>query len=147
MTLVQKSALVKFSALQMFNLVNDIESYPKFLPWCTGSRIIKREGDYVEAELMISKGGFKKSFSTRNKVDQGGRISVSLLDGPFSYLEGVWNFMPLREDASKISLDLEFEMSSALASLAFGAVFNQICNTMVASFTSRAKEVYGQSGE
>lgn len=147
MTLVQKSALVKFSALQMFNLVNDIESYPKFLPWCTGSRIIKREGDYVEAELMISKGGFKKSFSTRNKVDQGGRISVSLLDGPFSYLEGVWNFMPLREDASKISLDLEFEMSSALASMAFGAVFNQICNTMVASFTSRAKEVYGQSGE
>jgi ribosome-associated toxin RatA of RatAB toxin-antitoxin module len=73
----------------------------------------------------------------------GGRISVSLLDGPFSSLEGVWNFMPLREDASKISLDLEFEMSSVLANLAFGAVFNQICNTMVASFTSRAKEVYG----
>lgn len=143
MTLVQKSALVKYSALQMFDLVNDIESYPKFLPWCTGSRIIKKEHDYVEAELMISKGGFKKSFSTRNKIDQGGRITVSLLDGPFSHLEGVWNFMPLREDASKISLDLEFEMSSALASLAFGAVFNQICNTMVTSFTDRAKAVYG----
>jgi ribosome-associated toxin RatA of RatAB toxin-antitoxin module len=143
MTLVQKSALVKYSALQMFDLVNDIEAYPKFLPWCAGSRIIKREDGYVEAELLISKGGFKKSFSTRNKIDQGGKITVSLLDGPFSYLEGVWNFMPLREDASKISLDLEFEMSSALASLAFGAVFNQICNTMVASFTSRAKDVYG----
>ncbi|MBK8814404.1 MAG: type II toxin-antitoxin system RatA family toxin [Methylococcaceae bacterium] len=143
MTLVQKSALVKYSALQMFDLVNDIESYPKFLPWCSGSRIIKREDDYVDAELMISKGGFKKSFSTRNKIDQGGKITVSLLDGPFSYLEGVWNFMPLREDASKISLDLEFEMSSALASLAFGAVFNQICNTMVTSFTDRAKSVYG----
>lgn len=147
MTLVQKSALVKFSARQMYDLVNDIESYPQFLPWCTGSRIIKREGDIVEAELMISKGGFKKSFSTRNKIDDGGRITVSLLDGPFSYLEGVWNFMPLREDASKISLDLEFEMSGVLANLAFGAVFNQICNTMVASFTGRAKEVYGQSGE
>ncbi len=143
MTLVQKSALVRYSALQMFDLVNDIESYPKFLPWCAGSRIIKREDDYVEAELLISKGGFKKSFSTRNKIDQGGKITVSLLDGPFSYLEGVWNFMPLREDASKISLDLEFEMSSALASLAFGAVFNQICNTMVTSFTDRAKEIYG----
>jgi ribosome-associated toxin RatA of RatAB toxin-antitoxin module len=143
MTLVQKSALVKYSARQMFDLVNDIEAYPQFLPWCAGSRIIKQEEDYVEAELMISKGGFNKSFSTRNKIDMGGRITVSLLNGPFSYLEGVWNFMPLREDASKISLDLEFEMSGVLANLAFGAVFNQICNTMVASFTDRAKAVYG----
>ena len=143
MTVIQKSALVKFSAQQMFDLVNDIEAYPKFLPWCAGSRIIKREDDIVEAELTISKSGFKKSFSTRNLIDKGGRITVSLLDGPFSHLDGVWNFMPLRENASKISLDLEFDMSSVLANLAFGAVFNQICNTMVASFTSRAKEVYG----
>ncbi len=143
MTVVQKSALVKFSAHQMFDLVNNIEDYPQFLPWCSGSRIIKREEDFVEAELHISKGGFKKAFSTRNRIDQGGKITVSLLDGPFSYLEGVWSFMPLREDASKISLDLEFEMSGKLASLAFGVVFNQICNTMVSSFTSRAKQVYG----
>jgi len=142
MTVVQKSALVKFSAQQMFDLVNDIEAYPQFLPWCSGSRIIKREDNVVEAELLISKGGFKKAFSTRNLIDDGGKITVSLLDGPFSYLEGVWNFMPLREDASKISLDLEFEMSGKLASLAFGAVFNQICNTMVGAFTTRAKEVY-----
>ncbi len=142
MTVVQKSALVKFSARQMFDLVNDIEAYPQFLPWCSGSRIIKREDDMVEAEIVISKGGFKKAFSTRNKIDLGGKITVSLLDGPFSYLEGVWNFMPLREDASKISLDLEFEMSSKLASLAFGTVFHQICNTMVGAFTHRAKEVY-----
>jgi ribosome-associated toxin RatA of RatAB toxin-antitoxin module len=142
MTVVQKSALVKFSALQMFNLVNDIEAYPQFLPWCSGSRIIKKDDDIVEAEIVISKGGFKKAFSTRNKIDLGGKITVSLLDGPFSYLEGVWNFMPLREDASKISLDLEFEMSSKLASLAFGTVFHQICNTMVGAFTDRAKQVY-----
>lgn len=143
MTVVQKSALVKFSAQQMFDLVNDIEAYPKFLPWCSDSRIIKREDDIVEAELVISKGGFKKSFSTRNKTEKGRRMTVSLLNGPFSHLEGVWDFIPLREDASKISLDLEFEMSGKLASLAFGAVFNQICNTMVSSFTARAKAVYG----
>ncbi|MFI3156846.1 MAG: type II toxin-antitoxin system RatA family toxin [Methylococcaceae bacterium] len=143
MTVVQKSALVKFSAQQMFDLVNDIEAYPKFLPWCSGSRIIKREDDIVEAELMIAKGGFKKSFSTRNKIETGRRMTVSLLNGPFSHLDGVWDFIPLREDASKISLDLEFEMSGKLASLAFGAVFNQICNTMVSSFTARAKAVYG----
>lgn len=126
----------------MFDLVNDIEAYPQFLPWCSGSRILMRGDNYLEAELMIAKGGFKKAFSTRNMVDSGGKITVSLLDGPFSYLEGVWNFMPLREDASKITLDLEFEMSGKLASLAFGAVFNQICNTMVSSFTTRAKQVY-----
>ncbi len=143
MTVVQKSALVKFSAQQMFDLVNDIEAYPEFLPWCSGSRVIKREDDIVEAELLISKGGFKKSFSTRNKIENGRRMTVSLLNGPFSHLEGVWDFIPLREDASKISLDLEFEMSGKLASLAFGAVFNQICNTMVSSFTARAKAVYG----
>lgn len=143
MTVVEKSALVKFSALQMFDLVNDIEAYPKFLPWCSGSRIIKRGDDYVEAELLISKGGFNKSFSTRNRLDSNEKIVVSLLDGPFSYLEGAWSFLPLREDASKISLNLEFEMSGKLANLAFGAVFNQICNTMVSAFTQRAKDVYG----
>lgn len=142
MTVVQKSALVKYSAQQMFDLVNDIEAYPQFLPWCSDSRIIKRADGFVEAELSICKGGFKRSFSTRNRIDNGGKITVSLLNGPFSYLEGVWDFMPLREDASKISLDLEFEMSGKFASLAFGAVFNQICNTMVSSFTHRAKQVY-----
>jgi ribosome-associated toxin RatA of RatAB toxin-antitoxin module len=143
MTVVQKSALVKYSAGQMFDLVNNIKAYPQFLPWCASSRIIKQEGNVIEAELMIAKGGFNKSFSTRNTIDAGEKITVSLLNGPFSRLEGVWDFMPLREDASKISLDLEFEMSGALANLAFGAVFNQICNTMVTSFTTRAKDVYG----
>jgi ribosome-associated toxin RatA of RatAB toxin-antitoxin module len=143
MTFVQKSALVKFSAQQMFDLVNDIEAYPKFLPWCSGSRIIKREVDFVEAELVIAKGGFNKSFSTRNQIENGRRMTVSLLNGPFTSLEGAWVFLPLREDASKISLDLEFELSGKLASLAFGAVFNQICNTMVSSFTARAKAMYG----
>lgn len=142
-TVVQKSALVKFSAQQMFDLVDDIESYPKFLPWCSGSKVLRREGDIVEGQIDIAKAGFHKSFVTRNRLDQGGKIYMSLLEGPFKSLEGVWNFLPLREDASKISLDLEFEIASAFASLAFGPVFNQICNTMVSSFTQRAKVVYG----
>jgi len=142
MTTVAKSALVKFSAMQMFELVDDIEAYPEFLPWCSGSKILKRDGDIVEAELHISKAGFNKTFATRNRSDGHGKMFMSLLDGPFSSLEGVWDFMPLREDASKISLDLEFEIHGKLAGLAFGAVFNQICNTMVSSFTERAKQIY-----
>ncbi|GAB4273932.1 MAG: type II toxin-antitoxin system RatA family toxin [Methylomicrobium sp.] len=140
---MQKSALVKYSAQKMFDLVDNIEAYPDFLPWCSGSRILSRTDNIVEAELMISKGGFNKSFATRNKLDHGGRITITLLNGPFTHLQGKWDFMPLREDASKISLDLEFEMSGKLTSLAFGAVFNQICNTMVSSFTQRAKDLYG----
>ena len=143
MSTVQKSALIKYSAQQMFQIVDDIEAYPEFLPWCSGSKILKREDDIVEAELQISKAGFNKSFATRNRSDGHGKLFMSLLDGPFSSLDGVWDFMPLREDASKISLDLEFEMHGKFASLAFGAVFNQISNTMVKSFTDRAKQVYG----
>ena len=143
MTIVKKSALVKYSAQQMYDLVCDIDAYPQFLPWCGGSRILKHEGEVIEAELLIAKGGFKKAFSTRNRVENGSKMTISLLNGPFSYMEGAWNFTPLREDACKISLDLEFEMPGKLANLAFGAVFNQICNTMVSSFTGRAKQVYG----
>ena len=142
MTRVEKSALVKFSAQQMFDLVNDIEAYPQFLPWCSSSRILKRDDYLIEAELSISKGGFQKAFSTRNQLEYGRKMTVALLDGPFSHLTGEWHFLALRDDASKISLDLEFELSGKLASLAFGAVFNQICNTMVSSFTQRAKDVY-----
>lgn len=145
MTHINKSALVKYSAQRMYNLVEDIESYPEFLPWCSGSRIISRENAVMEAELDISKGGFHKSFATRNTSDGGGRIHLSLISGPFISLEGNWSFMPLREDASKISLDLEFEMEGKIASLAFGAVFNQICNNIVSSFSQRAKQLYGNN--
>ena len=142
-TVVQKSALVKFSAQQMYALVEDIESYPQFLPWCSGSKILHKENNIVDGRLDIAKAGFHKSFATRNRLDPSGKIYLSLLEGPFSSLEGVWSFLPLREDASKISLDLEFEIYSKLTSLAFGPVFNQICNTMVTAFTQRAKVIYG----
>ena len=143
MTIVQKSALVKYSAAAMYDIVSDIKAYPEFLPWCGGSRIISQEGNIIEAELQIAKAGFRHAFATRNVNEEGGKITVSLLEGPFSSLEGVWDFKFLREDASKISLDLEFEMNGLLANLAFGAVFNQICNTMVSSFTERARKIHG----
>ncbi len=143
MTLVQKSALVKYSAKQMFDLVDDIDAYPQFLPWCSGSRVLQRSDNIVDGEIQIAKAGFHKSFVTRNRLEKYSKIHLSLLDGPFSSLEGAWSFLPLREDASKISLDLEFEISGKFASLAFGPVFNQICNTMVSSFTQRAKVIYG----
>lgn len=143
MTIIHRSALVRFPAQTMFDLVEDIESYPKFLPWCRATRILSREGCIVEAELEVARGGFRKAFTTRNTANEQGEIRMMLIDGPFRYLEGAWKFLPLREDASKISLDLDFELSGTLTSLAFGAVFNQICDTMVNAFSQRAKALYG----
>lgn len=142
MTHVNKSALVRFPAHLMYALVEDVESYPKFLPWCAKSRVLRRSGDVVDAELEIAKAGFHKSFATRNTLLAPREIRMSLLEGPFAHLEGVWTFSALRQDASKISLDLAFEMHGALANLAFGALFNQICNTMVGAFCDRAKQLY-----
>jgi ribosome-associated toxin RatA of RatAB toxin-antitoxin module len=143
MTVIEKSALVRYPAHRMLQLVEDIESYPLFLPWCHASRILRRTDDTVEAELEIMRGGFRKSFATRNQRVSSQEIRMSLIKGPFSRLEGVWTFVPLREDASKIALHLEFEMMGKLSNLAFGAVFNQICNSMVGAFTQRAKDLYG----
>lgn len=143
MTVIQRSALVRVPAATMYDLVNDIDRYPEFLPWCRSSRVFSRSDDAVEAELEIARAGFHKSFATRNLLRPGEEIRMSLLRGPFNSLEGVWTFQALREDASKIALDLSFELSGSLASLAFGAVFNQICDTMVNAFSDRAKQLYG----
>lgn len=142
MTKIERSALVRFPAQSMLELVGDIESYPAFLPWCRSSRIIAKTNEFVEAELEIARGGFNKKFSTRNSITDQGEIKMSLLNGPFTYLEGIWKFLPLREDASKISLKLEFEISSRLGALAFGTIFTQICNSMVSAFSKRAKDLH-----
>ncbi len=140
---VHKNALVRYSAARMYELVDAIERYPEFLPWCSASRVMLREDDIVEAELEVARGAFHHRFATRNIVIPGREIRMTLLHGPFSYLEGFWRFQPLREDASKITLDLSFEMNSRLGAFAFGAVFNQICETMVGAFTQRARDLYG----
>lgn len=143
MRTIHKSALVRYPAVKMFELVDDIESYPRFLPWCRRSRILQREGNVVEAELEIARGAFQQSFATRNVNVPGREIRMTLLRGPFNYLEGLWRFQPLREDACKISLNLSFEMNSRLGALAFGAMFNQICETLVEAFTEQAKRIHG----
>ncbi len=140
---IHKSALVCYQADLVFKLVDDIEAYPEFLPWCRASRVLKREGEVVEAELEIARGAFRQILATRNFNQPGREIRMTLLRGPFSHLEGTWRFHPLREDASKITLDLEFEISSRLGDLALGAVFNQICDTLVSAFTQRARYLYG----
>ena len=139
---IQRSALVAFSAESMFQLVNDVESYPEFLPGCAQSRIDAQSENAMRASLLIAKAGVKQWFTTQNALTQNSKIDMQLVDGPFSHLSGGWQFTPLSESACKIELQLNFEFSSRLAQAAFGKVFNSIAASMVDAFTRRAKEVY-----
>ncbi|HEX5513340.1 MAG TPA: type II toxin-antitoxin system RatA family toxin [Gammaproteobacteria bacterium] len=143
MASVSRSALVPYSAEQMFELVTDVNSYREFLPWCGDSRVLKQEGDVVEASILVSKAGIERAFTTRNRMQPGKMVEIRLVEGPFRHLDGYWRFYPLREDACKVTLDLDFEFSSKVITLAFGKVFTQIANTLVDAFVKRAKEVHG----
>ncbi|MES9902855.1 MAG: type II toxin-antitoxin system RatA family toxin [Sedimenticola sp.] len=142
MPVVHKSALVAHSASEMFELANDFESYPQFLPWCHSTRLISREGEYLCAELEVARMGVRQKFSTRNRLYPYERIVIELQEGPFKRLSGEWRFTTLREDACKVELELDFSFSGKLINKAFGAVFSQIASTLVDSFCKRADEVH-----
>lgn len=146
MTTISRSALVPYSARAMFDLVDDVDRYREFLPWCSDSGVLERKGDEIKAFVTISKGGISKSFTTLNRTQPGKMLEIRLLEGPFRRLDGYWRFQPLREDASKVSLDLEFEFSNTIVRLAFGRVFDELANRLVDSFVKRAEEVYGKPG-
>lgn len=144
MTTINKSALVPYSSGQMFALVNNIEAYASFLPWCRSSHVLLRTPDEVRATIEIAHGGLHKSFTTLNRLQQDKMMEMRLLEGPFRHLEGYWRFDVLGEKACKVSLDLDFEFSNRLVGLAMGPIFTQIANALVDSFCKRAREVYGK---
>ena len=143
MTAIHRSAIVPYSAAQMFELVADIPSYPKFLPWCGGARVVSASGDEVIAAIDIAYGGVHKTFSTRNLLQRNKMMEIRLLEGPFSYLQGFWQFQPLGEQDSKISLDLEFNVANRAVGLVLTPVFSNIANQLVDRFHRRAAELYG----
>ncbi len=144
MTEIHRSAIVPYSARQMFDLVADISSYPQFLPWCSGARIVTAKDDEVIAAIDIAYGGVNKTFSTRNLLQRDKIMEMRLIEGPFSFLQGCWQFTPLGEDASKISLDLEFRVANRLMSLALTPVFSNIANQLVDRFHQRAADLHGK---
>ena len=143
MTTIQKSALLPYSAAQMFALVDDIAAYPQFLPWCKDARVLSRNTDEVHAEIYIAYGALNKSFSTTNRLQQDKIIAMRLADGPFQQLEGFWSFVELDSAGCKIALKLDFKFSNKLIEMVVGPAFNHIGNTLVDAFCQRAKQVYG----
>lgn len=143
MAQIKRSALVSFSAKQMYDLVNDVRSYPEFLPGCVATQIINENGDVITASVNVSKAGISKTFTTENLCVTNKKIEMKLIDGPFKRLFGDWHFLELDDYACKISLELDFEFSSKVVEMAFGKIFKDLSNNMVDAFTQRAKLVYG----
>ena len=139
---ISRTALVPYSAEQMYQLVNDVQSYPEFIPGCTGSRVLESGPTQMTAAVDVSKAGISKTFTTRNTLLDNQSINMQLVDGPFRKLMGGWQFTPLSEEACKVELHLDFEFTNKLIELAFGKVFKELAGSMVQAFTQRAKEVY-----
>lgn len=142
-TRIQRSALLPYPAQALFDLVNDVASYPQFLPWCSAAEVLESSETGMRATLKVGKAGISQQFTTRNVLVPGESITMKLEQGPFSALHGVWQFQALSEKACKITLDLSFEYSGALVRATLGPLFNQAANTMVDAFCQRAKQLYG----
>lgn len=132
-----------YRAAQMYALVDDIASYPKFLPWCRSTQEFSRNDDEVHAQIQIAHGALQKSFSTVNRLQKDKMIEMRLVEGPFKHLEGFWRFDDLGDAGCKIALDLDFKFSNKLVELAIGSAFGQIANSLVDAFCARARQVYG----
>jgi len=142
MTIVKKTRSVVHSCEQMYNLVNDVESYDDFLPYFEKTVVHYRDDDEVHATLVISLGGMQKSFSTRNRLQKNKMIEIRLVDGPFSHLEGFWRFDDI-PTGCEISFDLEFQFSSRMMAMLLEPFFEQVANKMFDAFCSRAESLHG----
>ncbi|TDO95922.1 type II toxin-antitoxin system RatA family toxin [Marinomonas balearica] len=143
MSRIERFAHVNYSQQQMFDLVNDINHYPAFLPGCLSAKVLSQSEADIVASLEVGKGPVKQAFTTKNFLTHPNEIEMTLVSGPFKKLHGIWQFQALSDTTCKISLSIEFELSGMLK-FAFGGVFSQVANTMVEAFSQRAKVVYGE---
>ncbi|MEY3201825.1 MAG: hypothetical protein RIR70_1375 [Pseudomonadota bacterium] len=139
---VKKQVLIEFSPAQMFELVDRVEDYPLFLPWCGGGHVIDRNDTLTRARLDINYHGIKSNFTTENAKEHPRHMRIKLVDGPFKQLDGDWSFTPLGPTACKVDFRLHYEFSSKLIEKVVGPVFSHIANTFVESFVKRAAQVY-----
>ena len=140
---VSKTVLVSFTPEQMFDLVDGVEQYPAFLPWCTDSTVLLRDPNITRATLHVGFRGVKQRFSTENRKLPPGEITMKLIEGPFRSLDGRWCFVDLKGKGCKVEFSLAYEFSSRILAALVGPVFSHIANTMVEAFVKRAERVYG----
>lgn len=142
MARVEKSVLVAHPPERMFELVDRVEDYPEFLPWCGGTELKLRDAHRTVATIHIAYLGIRQSFTTENTKTHPRAMRIRLQDGPFSELEGDWSFLPLGDDACKVEFRLHYVFSSRVLETVLAPVFSHITNTFVDAFVRRADEVY-----
>ncbi len=143
MAQISRSALIGYSAQQMFDLVNDIEQYPQFMHGCRSARVLSSSATELLGELTLAKAGISQTFTTRNTLDAPHTIDMHLEEGNFSSFSAVWCFEPLSESACKVSFDMSFEIKNGLVDLAVGKLVSSAANSLVDALVDRAKLVYG----
>jgi len=140
---LDRQALVPHSASLMYSIVNQVDLYDQFLPWCSESQIIESTDSTMTASVFMKKGPLDQAFTTRNHMIPSQQITLELIDGPFKELSGQWDFQDISDQGSKIILRLNYQFSNPIISMVVGPVFNQIANTLVDSFCKRADELHG----
>jgi ribosome-associated toxin RatA of RatAB toxin-antitoxin module len=140
---VERRAHVPYTTTQMFDLVNDVDSYPQFLHWCRDARVASTSGDTVEAVIDIGLGGIHKSFRTRNTIARPHRIGMTLVSGPFRHLDGSWEFAEAANGGTDVTLALDYEVSNSPLAVVFSAVFEEVARSQMNAFVARARRLYG----
>ncbi|WP_293764964.1 type II toxin-antitoxin system RatA family toxin [uncultured Aquitalea sp.] len=143
MQVVEKNVLVAHTPAQMYALVDEVEHYPRFLPWCAKAEVHSADDGEQVASLHIDYLKIRQHFTTKNQRVDGQSILMELVDGPFRHLQGLWRFTPLGEIGCKVEFRLQYEFSSAILEKVIGPVFSHISRTLVDAFIKRADEVYG----
>ncbi len=143
MSKINKRVLVPYTPAQMYELVNDVQHYPEFLPWCDHVTVISRDEQQIRAEVGVSKGRIRQAFTTQNSMQPNREIEMRLVDGPFKKLYGLWRFEPVGETGCEVNFEMEFEFAKGLLGFGFSKIFGGIANTLVDAFIQRAKQVYG----
>ena len=147
---VKKSVLLWYTPREMYDLVTDVRAYPEFLPWCERAELLDQIDNGVTARLHLQYFGVRQSFTTRNEHTPGRRVVLTLVDGPFTALDGTWAFNPLPPadgpdaKACKIEFDLRYSFAKGALDALVAPVFDRIANTFVDSFVKRAEQVYGE---
>lgn len=146
MKTVQKSVLIWYSAEQMFSLVTQVDQYSEFLPWCDRAAVLEHDAHGMTAEIGIAFSGIRQVFTTRNTHVQDRQVVMHLVKGPFSRLEGEWDFKPVEggdQKACKVALKLRYGFDNAALAALVGPVFDRIAGSLVDAFVKRAEQVYG----
>lgn len=140
---VTRSLILPYRAAEMYSLVDQIDRYREFLPWCKDSVELERTYSSVTARIEVSFKGIDTEFTTQNFLVSEREIKMELVNGPFDHLAGSWEFSPLDSKACRVGLKVDFSLTNRLANQTITPVFKHICNTLVESFADRAKQLYG----